>query len=730
MSLHTKHLYEFGPFRLEPAERRLLRDGEEVPLPQKAFDVLVVLVSRAGHLVPKEDLLNHVWPGTFVEEANLSYTVSLLRKALQDGSGTVRYIDTVQKLGYRFTHTVRTLATDGGPLDTIPPSVGGSSTSQDRPTSPPFSDVARPRYRLRGSRQWAVAVAIGALLLGVAAVVLLRKPQEIAPPQPQRFPVTVPEHITLTRFDQPVISPDGRRVAFTGLSEGRRHLWIRQFDSSMDRLPGTDGAMLPFWSPDSRSLAFFADRKLKRIDATGGTVLTVCDARFGLNQASRGAWGRDGVIVFGDNAKGLVYRVAEKGGVPEPATRLDASRLEGRHFLDGFLSDNRRFVFRDDRSPPAFYVTSFHAPHERRRLNLGNGSDRIQHLSIARGHLFYAHGGAVVAQPFDEQTLEPRGAMMTLAETDPAPWQPRPSVSRTGMVVFRSSASSMRQMTWRGRRGEYLSTVDSPHLDWQLDLSPTGTRAVLVRGGPWPQDRDLWVAEFASGRVFKLTTHRGVESSPAWSPDERRIAYHSSQGGGAIAPFVKDLTTGREEPQLETTERLNVDDWTADGHFLVLRSMGRAVFALTMTGPRKLQLLADTPYQEDQMQVSPDGRWIAFNSDESEALEVWVARFPDFTEKRQVSVGGGVQPRWAPKSRELFYLTPDGTLMALQGPAGETSTFGAPRPLFKTSLNPAAADLSEYDVTADGQRFLILEHTRDGPQVFTFLINWVDGFNK
>ena len=572
MSLHTGHLYEFGPFRLEPAERRLLRDGEEVPLPQKAFEVLVVLVSRAGHLVPKEDLLNRVWPGTFVEEANLSYTVSLLRKALQDGSGSVRYIDTVQKLGYRFTPTVRTLATDGGTLDRVAPSGG----AQEQPTTPPFSDVARRRHSFRGSRQWAVAVAIGALLLGVAAVVLLRKSEEIAPPQPQRFPVTVPEHITLTRFDQPVISPDGRRVAFTGLSEGRRHLWIRQFDSSMDRLPGTDGAMLPFWSPDSRSLAFFADRKLKRIDAAGGTVITVCDARFALNQGSRGAWGRDGVIVFGDNTRRLVYRVADTGGVPEPVTRLDASRLEGHHGLEGFLSDNRRFVFRDDRSPPAFYVTSLNAPHERRRLNLGNGSDRIQHLSIARGHLFYAQGGAVVAQPFDEQTLEPRGAMMTLAETDPAPWQPRPSVSRTGMVVFRSSASSMRHMTWRGRRGEYLGTVDSPHLDWQLDLSPSGTRAVLVRGGPWPQDRDLWVADFASGIVSKLTTHRGVESSPAWSPDERRIAYHSSQGGGAIAPFVKDLATGREEPQLETTERLNVDDWTADGRFLVLRSMGRA----------------------------------------------------------------------------------------------------------------------------------------------------------
>ena len=166
MSLPTQHLYEFGPFRLEPAERRLLRDGQEVPLPQKAFDVLVVLVSRAGHLVPKEDLLNQVWPGTFVEEANLSYTVSLLRKALQDGSGSVRYIDTVQKLGYRFTAAVRTLATDGGHAGTIPPSVGVSSTAQDQHPQVRHSRMSRGRDRLRGSRQWAAVIAIGALLLG------------------------------------------------------------------------------------------------------------------------------------------------------------------------------------------------------------------------------------------------------------------------------------------------------------------------------------------------------------------------------------------------------------------------------------------------------------------------------------------------------------------------------------------------------------------------------------
>ena len=193
----------------------------------------------------------------------------------------------------------------------------------------------------------------GALLLGSTAVSYIRKTDAIAPSETRRFILlTVIEDITLTGFDQPVISPDGRRVAFTGLSGGTRHLWVSSArPGDAIRLPGTDGAMLPFWSPDSRSLAFFADRKVKRIDAGGGPVTTVCDARLPLNHGSRGAWGGDGAILFGDSAKGPVYRVADTGGVPEPVTRLDAARHERRHYFQGFMSDNRRFVFKDDRTP-------------------------------------------------------------------------------------------------------------------------------------------------------------------------------------------------------------------------------------------------------------------------------------------------------------------------------------------------------------------------------------------
>ena len=276
----------------------------------------------------------------------------------------------------------------------------------------------------------------------------------------------------------------------------------------------------------------------------------------------------------------------------------------------------------------------------------------------------------------------------------------------------------MRQLAWRGRDGTPMGVIGNPDVYTAVDLSPTGTRAVLVRGGSgWIQNRDLRLADLISHMFESLTNHPGLESSPSWSPDGDRIAYHSSQAG-VISPFVMDLETRSEKQLLQPKEGVVVDDWTRNDA-LVLRTYGTAVYALPVTGERKLQLLADTPYAKDQLQVSPNGQWIAFNSDESKAWEVYVARFPEFTDKRRVSVAGGVQPRWRGDGRELFYLAPDGTMMAV--PSDRSSPA---RPLFKTPLNPPSHQVSEFDVSSNGQRFLVLEPVSTRPQTLTFLLNW------
>ena len=718
MTSHSADVYEFGPFRLEPAERRLLRAGQEVALPPKAFDVLMVLVSRAGRLVSKEELLDEVWRGTFVEETSLTYTISLLRKALHTDSGSARYIDTVQKLGYRFTADVRTLAA----VDSEPASQSASSAGQGPPipVGPPVTQSGSGPGRLW---RWGAVMTLCVLAGGVAGSLLFRQPDQSTEPR-ARFDEPVPDGIILADGDHPVISPDGRRIAFAGVSGGRRQLWIRPLDvSTPTPLAGTEGATSPFWSPDSRSLAFYVDRKLKRIDVADGHAITLCDGAV-VDRAFGGAWDA-GVILF---SNGPIFRVAEAGGVPEPVTRLDVSRGERRHIVVGFLSDARRFVFSSDPPPGAYYVASLDTLDQRHHLDIGPASV-IQGLTISRGVLLYTRESIVFAQRLDERTLKPMATPLTLAKTDPAPWPPRPSASRTGVVVFRSTWFTMRQLTWRGRDGGDIRAVGKPGLYTQVELSPSGTRAVVVRGGSGFQDRDLSLMDLATGIPTLLTSDPTPQSSPTWSPDERRIAFHSAQMG-IIAPFVKDLESGKEERVFEPAETLHVDDWTTDGH-LVLRTQGAAVFALPLEGERKLRVLADTRYVEDQLQVSTDNRWIAFNSDESGTWEVYVARFPTFTEKRQVSVAGGVQPRWRRDDRELFYLSPDGGMMAVPfNGDGTMTTQGRARELFKTSLNAPSFALGEFDVSADGQRFLILEPTSPRPQIFTFVLNWMDGLDK
>lgn len=595
MVLQTGDWYEFGPFRLEPAERRLLRNGKKVPLPPKAFDVLVVLVGRAGHLVTKEELLRDVWAGTFVEDANLSYTVSLLRRALQTGSDDDRYIDTEQKLGYRFTGAVQTLAADGLPRQ--PAAI--LTVTPVRPTEavagPTSSDLPSPGSWFRDRRWGLVAVGVGALGLGLATAVFFRQPRQAAPSPLQRFDVTLPAHITLTRHDQPVISPDGGRVAYTGLSGGTRQLWVKPLAGpTAVALPGTEGAMMPFWSPDSRRLAFYADRKLKTIDVDGGPVTIVCGDLPGPSAFS-GAWA-SGVIVF---SNGPLYRVADKGGIPAAITRVEPS--ERRHFVRSFLSDGRRFLFEDMRFPQNVYVGSLDNSNQKHRVNIGGLASPIRGLTASRGHLVYAQRETVVAQAFDEVALEIRGTPIMLAETDATPWQPKPSAS-PGTLVFRSTGSAMRQLTFRGRDGRHLGELGGPAPDTQVDLSPSGTRAILVRGGPWPEDRDLWLADLTTGNTSILTRRPGLDSDPAWSADGGRIAYSSSRDG-TIAPFVIDLDTGKEDKLVNSPVGLVIDDWAPDGR-LVLRNHGLQVFALPVAGDRKPQLLVDTPYSEVDCQVA------------------------------------------------------------------------------------------------------------------------------
>jgi eukaryotic-like serine/threonine-protein kinase len=720
--------YEFGPFRLEPSERRLLRDGEDVSLPPKALDLLVALASRPGRLVKKEALLEEVWPGVFVEEANLSYTVSLLRRAIEGGNGDQRYIDTVPKQGYRFKADVRAVAGAEATHEGVPhaPDQEADGPQTSIPVATDAQEaVARPR------RQWGyIAIGVGVVALAAFALIAAVHRRVDDPPifsAPARFDVAVPEGINLSLSYRPEISPDGRRVAFVAWTDGHGQIWIKRLDSAtMQPIPGTDEGILPFWSPDSRWIGFFAQGKLKRVDPDGGPVLTVCElpreSQSSQWRTQRGIWNSSGVILF---SIGRVYRVSDTGGVPQPVTDVDVARSEAQHAVMGFLSDGRRFIFSEIPHPGTFFVSSLDSPRDRDTLTIGAPGDGITAVATTSGFLLYAKRGAILAQPFDDQSLRFTGPATTIAD---GAWS-SPSASRSGIVMFQTAGYPLMQLTWRGRDGSSLGVVGVPDTYLQVELSPTNRRAAVVRGGSWPLEMDIWLADLTSGLFSNLTAYSGLESDPQWSPDERRLAFTSTRDG-PWAPFMKDLVTGKEEKLIDEQQDLPVDDWTNDGRFLLVRSKRRALYALPVSGERKLQLLAETSHGEDETQVSPDGKWVAFNTT-SPGAEVYVARFPSLTDRRQVSPAGGAQPRWRRDGRELFYISNDGTLMTVEtAPDGEFP-FRQARPLFMTALEKAhSAEMNEYDVSADGQRFLILERKRRSAKGFTFLVNWTQGLKS
>jgi eukaryotic-like serine/threonine-protein kinase len=340
---------------------------------------------------------------------------------------------------------------------------------------------------------------------------------------------------------------------------------------------------------------------------------------------------------------------------------------------------------------------------------------------VQSGYLLVVRQQTLMAVPFDSERLE------ASATAYPVALHVRGglfSAALNGSIAYRSGGDAI-QLTWYGRDGRRTGVAGAPGPYRQIALAPSGRRIAIQQGTPGfsvESDGDLWLMDLATGVHSRLTYDPAFDGDPSWSPDERSLAFTSSRIGRETV-FRKDLVTGVEEPIADIADAVAVDEWTPDGRFILFRTFGKAIYALPMTGDRKPRMIADTPGSKDQSHLSPDGRWIAFNSDESGGWEVYVARFPDFSGKRQVSNHGGTQPLWRGDSRELFYLSPQGMLMAVETRAAETMQPSVPRALFQTNLIPGAG-VGQYGVTANGQRFLIAEPATKDDQSITMILNW------
>jgi Tol biopolymer transport system component len=521
----------------------------------------------------------------------------------------------------------------------------------------------------------------------------------------------------------PMLSPDGRQLAFVALdNQGWQLIWIRSLGSMTARpLRGTEGASSLFWSPDSRFVAFFVEGKLKRIDASGGPALTLCDAPSNLG----GAWSSRGTIIFGSNT-GL-KSVSENGGEVRVLTTLDTSRSETAHAWPEFLPDGERFLFLAgsslpenstiaagslDASPPQRVMAGFSA------------------AAYSTGSIFFLRDAALVAQRFDPDNLQLSGEPALVAEkvaNNAVNGRAAFSVSDNGTVAYVNGRQPERRLTWFDRKGNELGVVGSPEDYRQVNLSPDERRIVTERFDLKTGVPELWILEPERDLATRFTIGT-QDRDPIWSPDGGSIIFSSRRNSNAADIYTKDVSgpSTEETVLLDLEQLVTVSDWSKDGRF-ILYKFGTSpgdLYALPLSGDRTPIALTNTPrFNEDEGRFSPDGRWVAYNGNDTGRMEVYAVPFPNADDRIQISNQGGVQPRWRADGRELFYLSPDGTMMSVDLPAGPSLSPGIPRPLFRTRLL-VDASIDQYTVTSDGQRFLMPVHIDQSPTPISLILNW------
>lgn len=686
--------YSFGPFRVDAASVQLSRDGEPVALPPKVFDTLLVLLQHRDRVVTKEELFQAVWRGVVVSEDSLTQTISALRRALGDGE----YILTVPRRGYRFAATV----TEAGPHATAPADI-----------TPPVATVAIPAATSAptGSR-WRPAPIVA--LLSAAAVLLLVAsllPRGNTAPgsTPVYFPLEVPPQVTLTSGG--FLSPAGDRVAFVAFDTdaANARIWLRTLSGPGARpLAGTEGASLPFWSPDGGQIGFFAGGKLKVIDIDGETVHTLATIDGGT--PSGGAWSADDTILYAGWRSGLVA-IDAAGGPPREVTTLDAARNESAHRRPQFLPDGQRFLFSVDSADPAQAGTY--------SATLA-GADRAR-IAATRavyadpGYLLYVQDRVLLAHRFDAdagQTIgEPVRIMGNVA--------PGAEVSASDQVLT-FGGTTAGQLVWMNRAGETLESLNTPAELHNPVFSPDGK---YVAASSTDGDlRGVWLIDVSSGAATRVIPDA---NGPTWSPDGTQLAYYRDSEG--IADLYRSPVHRADAATLvlRTGEPKTLTDWSRQGTVYVT-SNPQSKFDLWMLPGEaggSATPLVRTPFNEMQGQWSPDGRWLAYASDESGNWGVYLQSSDASPDRRAVSPNGGAAPRWRPDGRELFYISPDRMLMSIEVMPGETWTGTRPRALFRA---PVARGLTSrrnfFAVTPDGERFLFdADGTREPISV---LVNW------
>ena len=583
-------------------------------------------------------------------------------------------------------------------------------------------------------RRLAIWVTAAVMLLASAVVFSLQDRAALPKPRVMNASIVAPENTSFdfaAEFNQPALSPDGRHIVFGArAADGTAQLRMRSLDSAVAQpLAGTANGRFPFWSPDSRSLGFFADGKLKRMEILGGSVSTLADAPNG----SGGTWNQDGVIVFAPSSIGPLQRVASAGGTPSPATTVGGVD-DFSHRFPWFLPDGRHFLFEDQIQFGSNDVM----------LRIGSlGSDEVKTLGPANsnavysdGYLLYLRESTLVAQRFDVTRLRTTAEPVPLAEHVRSELYLGGvaglfSVSPEGLLVYQARASlGGQRLTWFDRKGRPVRTVGDASDFFALELSPDRKNLAVTRLG---QNVDLWIYDVARGLPRRFTFNPARDRQAIWSPDGRTIVYQSNPKGAEADLYRKaaDGTLAEELLYEDRAEKV-ATSWSPDGRYVLFFRIDpktqRDIWVLPLehgpSGPpgKPFPWLV-TPFNERFPKFSPDGRWVAYESDDTQRFEVYVAPFKGSGSTRQISSGGGMYPRWRADGKEIFYVGANGTLMAAKVSAkGASLEVEEIRPL---GISVVTGRVYLYDTASDGQHFVVAaapEQKSSAP--LTLVENW------
>jgi eukaryotic-like serine/threonine-protein kinase len=593
---------------------------------------------------------------------------------------------------------------------------------EEEQTPAPNGAASRGASRGRERAGWAVLV----LLTTAAAILLtprLRRPPEAAE---VRFDVSFPRDMTAD-FTQFAISPDGRQlVTAPSALGGRTALWLRPLDSTSGRtLPGTEGAMFPFWSSDGESIGFFADSKLKRIDLASEAIEIVADAPVPRG----GAWQADGTILFAPNAAGPLLRVPATGGQPTVATHLENGQHD--HRAPVLLPDGQHFVYyaRGTAQTRGVYVARLDGSESRRLLDADSAA-----VYAAAGYLLFVRQGELYAQSFDATRRTLTGAAFRIASGvsfSPGVSLASVSASASGAIAYGTGSIRRTQFAWVDRSGKRLKTIGPPTQTnlANPELSPDARQLAFSRGvgGNW----DIWLMDM-QGTMSQFTSSLALDFNPVWSFDGRQIFFQTANSNIA-ARSINDAAA--EQFLLKGVPEMEYpSDASPDGRVLLYTrstttSTGSSVdlWYLATTGDATAHPFVHTTFDERDGQFSPDGKWVAYQSNESGRYEIYVQPFPPPGNRIQVSSGGGQQVRWGRRSAELFYVAADQRLTSVPMTTASNGTLvlGQHVPLFRTEFDSNFQARQQYVVSADGQRFLVNGATDavDPPSI-TLILNW------